>query len=403
MNDTMKVLKPTTNILILLSIALLVSILWTGGFKIQVLGGSISCYGLTNPLAALAVLLLFRLFLSIGGKNSLTFIGAIFFAAILAEMALRILNSQMALPALKNISRPSDVLGYRLVPLLKDRNIQTNSHGLRDRERGWIKPPGVKRVLGIGDSFTFGYNVSLEDCYLKQLERLLNSDNKEWDVINAGVSGYNMWQYLAYFEHYGYRYNPDLISMGVFFDDFYGDPSHEDERSDTQRYRSFGSIRLINFCRNCLDLLKYRYRYLLNAGWLKSIEERREFILNSKNYLLLSGKADPEIYQKFECRLKDLVQIAREHGARVLVLLIPDIIQLNRPELQALNHILENICRRCNADYLDVTPSFERTKQIERLYLLPHDAHTSPKGHEIIAREMEKKIRIIAIETKHLG
>ena len=139
--------------------------------------------------------------------------------------------------------------------------------------------------------------------------------------------------------------------------------------------------------------MKYRYRYLLNATWLKSIEERREFILNSKNYLLLSGKADPEIYQKFELRLKDLVQTAREHGARVLVLLIPDVIQLNHPELQSLNHILGNICRRCSADYLDVTPYFEKAKQIERLYLLPHDAHVSPKGHEIIAKEMENKIK----------
>jgi len=69
--------------------------------------------------------------------------------------------------------------------------------------------------------------------------------------------------------------------------------------------------------------------------------------------------------------------------------------QLNHPELQALNHILGNICRRCSADYLDVTPYFEKTKQIERLYLLPHDAHANPKGHEIIAKEMEKKIRVM--------
>ncbi len=391
----MRSLKLTLNALVPVFIVLIVLIIRTGGFDVHILGIRISCNGLLNPILVLSVLVLFRFFLSAGGKNSLTFIGALFFAAILVEMALRVLNSPMSLPVLKNITQQSDELGYRLVPLLRDRNIQTNSHGLRDRERDWIKPAGIKRLLGIGDSFTFGYEVSLEDCYLKQLEGLLNNDKKEWDVVNAGVVGYNMWQYLTYFKHYGYRYNPDLISMGIFFNDFYGDPSQKDEKLPTQRYRSFSSIRLVNFCRNCLDLLKYRYRYLLNATWLKSIEERRKFILNSKNYLLLSGKADPEIYQKFEFRLKELVQTARAHGTRVLVLLIPDMAQLNHPELQALNHILGDMCLRCSADYLDVTPHFERTKQIERLYLLPHDAHISPRGHEIIAKEMEKKIRVM--------
>jgi len=247
MGKTAKNLKSLLNILILMIMALIVSIVWTGGFEFHIIGKKISCYGLANPILFLSILFLFRFFLGIGGKNSLTFIGALFFTAILAEAVLRILNPPVTMPALKHITEHSDVLGYRLVPLLRDKRIQTNSYGLRDRENSWAKPEGIRRLLGIGDSFTFGYQVDVADCYLKQLERRLNGDKRqEWDVINAGVSGYDMWQYLAYFENYGYRYKPDLVTIGIYFDDFYGDPSFEEKKSPPQRYRSFSFLRLVS-------------------------------------------------------------------------------------------------------------------------------------------------------------
>ena len=370
---------------------MIISIVWTGGFEIHFLGKKISCSGLTNPLIFLHILIFFRFGFSAGIKNTLVFIGALLFSAILAEASLRVLNPPIALPELNDLTQPSSILNYRMVPLLNDSMIQTNSHGLRDREFSYKKPDSIKRILGIGDSFTFGNKVRVGDCYLKQLEAILNRG--KWEVINAGVTGYNMWQYLAYFKHYGYRYNPDLVTIGFFFDDFTGDPEPGDKRVENRRYRSFSFLRLVNFSRNCIDLLRYRYRYLSDASWLKSIEERREYILNSEDSLILTGKADPELYNKFEFRLKELNDIAMQHGGKVLVILIPDVMQLNHPEFKVVNSILENICKRCSVDYLDITPYFEGIKDIERLYLLPRDAHTSPEGHQIIARELANKIK----------
>lgn len=371
---------------------LIVSIISTGGYEVHIYGKTISCYRLANPILILLTLLMLRFLLEIGRTNSLTLIGSFLFAAVLGEITLRLMNPPMALPSLRNITESSDLLGYRMVPHLKDKRIKTNSHGLRDREYSLKKTEGIKRVLGIGDSFTFGYQVALEDSYLKQLEKRLNIRRKNWEVINAGVSGYNMWQYLAYFEHYGYQYEPNFITLGIYFDDFYGDPSIEGENAPQQRYRSFSFLRLVNFSRNCMDLLKYRFRYIFNAAWLKSIEERRKYILESKYASLLHGEEDPGLYKKFELRLKKFVELTGKHDARTLVIFIPDIIQLNSPEFQVLNRILKDMCHRYRIDYLDMTPLFENTDSVKSLYLLPHDAHTSPLGHKIIAREIEKRI-----------
>ena len=385
-------MKKIIDLLIILCMALIVSIFWTGGFEVQIVGKEISAHGLTNPILAALILTLLRFCLSVGWKNSVIFFSSLTVALILAELFLRVINLPITQPTLKNIMMPSDVLSYQLVPLIKGENIRINSHGLRDRERSWDKPEGVTRVLGIGDSFTFGYEVREEDCYLKQLELLLNEQKTKWDVINAGVTGYNMWQYLAYLRCCGYKYSPDLITIGVFFDDFYGDPSPPKKVPQVRRYRSLSFIRLVNFTRNLSDLLMFRYRYLFDASWLRSIEKRREHIFNKDDYLILTGKADPELFKKYETRLKSISNVAKRHNAKVLVLFIPDIVQLNYPEFKVINRILKEICKKCGVEYLDLTRTFECAGNTGKLYMMPHDAHTSPAGHKIIAGEMKKKI-----------
>jgi hypothetical protein len=399
----MRALKLLLNVFIVLFVILIISIIWAGGFELRILGLEISCHGLANPVIFLSILILFRFFLIIGWANSLIFSIALLVSAAVAEGFLRIVDLPLAQPMLKEMMQPSSVLGYQHVPLLRDRTIRINSHGLRDREFSYEKPEGVKRVLGIGDSFTFGYGVNLDNCYLKQLERRLNRNGDKWEVINAGVSGYSMWQYLAYFEHYGYRYEPDLVTIGIYFDDFYGEPSGEQERFSGPRYYPLKSVRLVNFSRNCLQLLRFRYRYLLGSKWLRSIEDRRKYFLNSEYHRLLSGKADHKLYKKFESRLQEFNRIVKQHGAYALLIFIPDIVQINHPELQGVNDFLKEICLRSEVSYLDMTPHFEGFGDVKKLYMLPYDAHTSPVGHQLIAVEMEKKVRELIPTQVKLG
>ena len=66
---------------------------------------------------------------------------------------------------------------------------RTNAHGLRDRDRS-EKGPGTRRVLVIGDSYTWGYAVAEEEAYPQVAERLLKErGHPEIEVINGGDSG----------------------------------------------------------------------------------------------------------------------------------------------------------------------------------------------------------------------
>src|SRR6188472_2536852 len=65
-----------------------------------------------------------------------------------------------------------------------------NSRNYRDVEHAIPKPPGVRRVLSLGDSFAWGAGVEFEDAYPQRLERGLNRRRHErWEVVNLALPG----------------------------------------------------------------------------------------------------------------------------------------------------------------------------------------------------------------------
>jgi len=83
-------------------------------------------------------------------------------------------------------------------------HIQYNSRGLRDYEYGFGKPPGSRRILIFGDSFTEGLEVEMRDLVAKQLERLFSRcfPDQAVQVTNFGVSTYDAAQKWWYFNRF---------------------------------------------------------------------------------------------------------------------------------------------------------------------------------------------------------
>jgi hypothetical protein len=97
----------------------------------------------------------------------------------------------------------------------------TNGKGLRDRrEFPYAKPAGTLRVLALGDSHTQGYEVRQEATYSAALERYLARRGVTAEVLNAGVSGFSTAEALAYLENEGHKYQPDVVVLGFYANDF---------------------------------------------------------------------------------------------------------------------------------------------------------------------------------------
>lgn len=96
--------------------------------------------------------------------------------------------------------------------------VGVNSHGLRGPETSYEKPPGTFRILNLGDSVVMGWGVREQETYGRRLESMLNGESNgdiRFEVINAGVPGWNLENALAYLQSEGLSYEPDLILLGL--------------------------------------------------------------------------------------------------------------------------------------------------------------------------------------------
>lgn len=144
---------------------------------------------------------------------------------LLLEVLVRVLYPQSAVFRQRN-----EFFGQSHVPNLRGWSIgrefkvwtEINSKGLRDVEHDYKKPPGVFRILILGDSFAEALQVPLEDSFPRQIEALLNQKaerNIRFEVINTGVSGFGTDNELLFFRHEGYKYEPDLVLLAFMTND----------------------------------------------------------------------------------------------------------------------------------------------------------------------------------------
>lgn len=92
--------------------------------------------------------------------------------------------------------------------------VETNDLGLRDRKFDRSRKGGA-RVLAIGDSFTLGWGVGVEDTWVKRLERNLRQGGRAVEVINAGRAGTGTGWYAEAAETMVPVLRPDVVIVAV--------------------------------------------------------------------------------------------------------------------------------------------------------------------------------------------
>jgi len=117
---------------------------------------------------------------------------------------------------------PSDKPG--LIYTMRPNVGGANSHGYFDYEYSLQKPPGVFRIVVIGDSVAVGQNVGWQDSFAKLLEERLNTQRPErrWEVVVLARSGYSLSQELILLRDEAFDYQPDLLLWSYVLND----PAH---------------------------------------------------------------------------------------------------------------------------------------------------------------------------------
>jgi hypothetical protein len=188
--------------------------------------------------------------------------------------------------------------------------VRINNLGFRDRQDyDLAKPPGTFRILVLGDSVTFGHGSHFETTYPYLLEQRLEEwrPSTNWQVWNLGVPGYNTRQELRYLQEVGATFEPDLVIVGFYPNDFDGNDTVPTPTA--ARRLSSGVQRLMQ-----RHLYSYEFykRAFLTLRWklLTSEDDRRRLEhLATEGALLASetGQAD-----RSDQRLTDIEYIDDE-------------------------------------------------------------------------------------------
>ena len=168
------------------------------------------------------------------GQVSLMFLGTLV-ALVLAEMLLawlhpqatwrRLLEGRAKHSSLLPVFETCDYLPFRLRPGavacmegIEFRHCwRINSHGFRGPERSLEKRPGELRILALGDSFTAGHGVEVEQAWPGLLEHQSNSAHQQVRVLNAGYAcGYSPDCYYAFLHRNLRQLQPDLVIVALF-------------------------------------------------------------------------------------------------------------------------------------------------------------------------------------------
>jgi lysophospholipase L1-like esterase len=344
-------------------------------------------------------------------ENFLLLFGTIVLCFVIGELVARIFVPaplQWLWPQTIYVSSHS--LGFRLKPnqsaYTADKAFRTNSMGIRGPERTWRKPPGVRRILILGDSIAFGYGVRYEDTFANRLENLLNQSKGryQYEVINAGVPSYNTTQEVTYFLEEGILFEPDLVVLAFYWNDIHNKKNvkvdnlgHLIEESNKQRhvllkrlYNSKKGYMIRNLIKKSrfLYFVIYRLRLLFNRNYYTT----QMMILHGKiNKIIKKGWNDID---KQLCRF---VRFVNNRKIKILLVILPMPQQLEKffPNIK-YQLMIRKYCKKYDIHCLDLLPVFRNYYTTHTSLFISYDGdHPNERGHAIIARELYKEIKYI--------
>ena len=189
---------------------------------------------------------------------------------------------------------------------------RTNAHGLRDRDRS-AKPAGTRRVLVIGDSYTFGYGVAEEEAYPQVAERRLEERGRDdIEVINGGVPDYNSRQENQLLSQLAPIYQPDAVVLGYVVND--AEPPTSMPVPPEETYRHARSWFLT-------DLADHLNRHVFRRHVLPSTRDTSD-----SSYL--DGFSDhSHKWRDSRDAIRQMRDLAAAAGSSFTILILPDVTQ----------------------------------------------------------------------------
>jgi len=308
----------------------------------------------------------------------------------------------------------------------------TNSVGAHDTEWTPARLAKLHRALAIGDSFSFGWGVDLEEVWWKQLGELTAHSKQPLETFGAGYWFSTYDQHYLFLKRFFPIVRPALVIHALFPPHVLTELTrvhHFDSAGDLIRVsdpiiavhdetltrsvegaNAFSPLRfpfLISYPRRLLQQINFRHHYRdiikLNVGEDVSYDDP---LLKSRETTFEPG------FAKLFTSLRLMDSYARANRAAFVAVIVPAVAQVvagrlaqsvssHGQEVLSSHYPQEKIMRFCEEHRIACLDPLDRFRELadkDQLYL-PRDVHFSARGHTVFA----EAVRDFLAETKALG
>jgi hypothetical protein len=263
--------------------------------------------------------------------------------------------------------------------------VSINSKGFRGPEIRYDRTPGVRRVLVIGDSLSWGYGVEFEESFLHLLQQRLPNT----EIANLSVNGYSTDQELLLYRDEGRKYKADMVVLVVAENDFVGNYR-------TEMFGIYGKPAFV-VQENRLELVN---QPVAKPSWVKFTVASlawHSYLLNAVNRYVVSGEerqvraagfaaSNKEFprspAQKITMRLiREMLDDVTADGSQFLVVLAEAVPLVKQTAAWLVDNGIETVLLR---DFIDPDD--------RSLYLLGDPYHWNAAGHQLVTSVLAETI-----------
>lgn len=335
------------------------------------------------------------------GKKAAFWIVLLGLNLVFIEVCLRLFNYVHP----TSIFYREDYNQYRGVPNSDSYGYKLNTHGFKDVEYEVAKKPGTYRIVGIGDSFTFGvapypYN------FLTRLEDTLHTMSAlpPVELINMGICSTGPPHYLSIITDEVLPLKPDMILLSLFVGNDIAESSRDSRKRRLFTYSYLASslyyiYKIVSGMSQGGTPTSYGDGYIYCDSCSTFKPEKYLEIETQRSYVFQRNNPDFERHVKDALSyLTKIDRLCRRQHIKLVVALLPDEMQidtslrkkvLNHGKIPAAawdnaqpNRVLGAALGKTGVPALDLLSDFVAQPQVPPLYL-PNDSHWNIRGNRV--------------------
>lgn len=280
-------------------------------------------------------------------------------------------------------------------------HVKINALGYRGQDIDLEKPPGVVRILCIGDSGTFGQFVNEEDTMPALLEGLLRREGLSVEVINGGVLGTTILDQQQFVQR-GMALKPDMVLLTFSENDIVDlaadTPLYVGLERNRQRKAKPGVKEMYRLLR---DTALFNVALKMNAIWRARVTEQAPaFPAVTES----SSIAYERLWARYSDELNLMKQYLSQRNVKLVFNAFPTHHRIGEVTIDETMKTqlgrVEALARSKDIPVAEILPSFLQSGLGKQdLYLLPHDGHASKEGYRLQAKALLPLVRKAVLEV----